>query len=111
MKYSQTWSVLSLSLTLFLMARRPTNCTRILSLGATKTMEQVATRLLVKEQVEGMNTLFISDLRNITRNAWGKGYVAVTDENVINDLHLQVSFFLLHGVLAIFDDLAVWKRE
>jgi hypothetical protein len=74
-------------------------------------MEQVATRLLVKEQVEGMNTLFISDLRNITRNAWGKGYVAVTDENVINDLHLQVSFFLLHGVLAIFDDLAVWKRE
>ena len=56
-------------------------------------MWQVAARLLLKEKVDGSNTLLMSELRNITRNVWGRGYVAVTDENVVNDLHLQVPFF------------------
>jgi hypothetical protein len=55
---------------------------------------QVAARLLLKEKLNGNDSLLISDLRNITRNAWGRGYVAVTDENVVNDLHLQVSHAL-----------------
>ena len=55
---------------------------------------QVATRLLLKEKLDSSQSLLISDLRNITRNAWGRGYVAVTDENVVNDLHLQASLLL-----------------
>lgn len=70
--------------------------------------QQVATRLLIKDGLDGGKTLFISDLRNITRNAWGKGYVAVTDENVINDLHLQVlcihNFFLYPCMLLMCCD-------
>lgn len=55
--------------------------------------DQVAARLLIKENLEAGDTLLISDLRNVTKNAWGRGYVAVTDENVVNDLHLQVCLF------------------
>jgi hypothetical protein len=59
--------------------------------------EQVAAKLLlVGKGCESQNLLLMSDLRNITRNAWGQqGHAAVTDDNVINDLHLQVQVLLL----------------
>ena len=55
--------------------------------------EQVAAKLLLLggHGYDSKNLLLMSDLRNITRNAWGQqGHAAVTDDNVINDLHLQV---------------------
>ena len=58
--------------------------------------EQVAARMLLEGNVKSRKLLLMSDLRNITRNAWGQdGQVAVTDDNVVNDLHLQVLFFVL----------------
>ena len=63
--------------------------------------DQVACRLLIKECLDGKDALLISDLRNITRNAWGRGYVAVTDENVVNDLHLQVICLFLYVCLPL----------
>ena len=55
--------------------------------------EQVAAKMLLQGSASSENLLLMSDLRNITRNAWGQeGHVAVTDDNVINDLHLQVLF-------------------
>lgn len=53
--------------------------------------EHVAAQLLLQESMHGSKLLLMSDLRNITRNAWGQqGHIAVTDDNVVNDLHLQV---------------------
>lgn len=57
--------------------------------------DQVAARMLLQEGINPNKTLLISDLRNVTKNAWGRGYVAVTDENVINDLHLQENWVQL----------------
>lgn len=58
--------------------------------------EKVAAQLLLKDGIKGNKLLLMSDLRNITRNAWGnKGHVAVTDDNVVNDLHLQENWVQL----------------
>lgn len=57
--------------------------------------EQVAAKVLLEGSVRSDQLLLMSDLRNITRNAWGQeGHVAVTDDNVVNDLHLQVYYRL-----------------
>ena len=64
--------------------------------------EQVAAQLLLQDSVQSSRLLLMSDLRNITRNAWGQhGQVAVTDDNVINDLHLQVIHIADCGCICI----------
>lgn len=58
--------------------------------------EKVAAQLLLQDSLKSSKLLLMSDLRNITRNAWGnEGQVAVTDENVVNDLHLQENWVQL----------------
>lgn len=58
--------------------------------------EKVAAQLLLQDSLKSSKLLLMSDLRNITRNAWGnEGQVAVTDDNVVNDLHLQENWVQL----------------
>lgn len=81
--------------------------------------EKVAAQLLLQDSLRSKDLLLMSDLRNITRceaciraqplaktvpdmlaslrrNAWGnEGQVAVTDDNVVNDLHLQENWVQL----------------
>lgn len=75
--------------------------------------EKVAAQLLLQDNLKSSRLLLMSDLRNITRNAWGQeGTVAVTDDNVVNDLHLQATtpapFLDLHGCRP---DLSVCAQE